>query len=206
MTKKLYIATPSYEGRVNVDYLYSFAETIHLLKLSQIDVEYQVRKSSTLLPCERNILFEAFYQSNATHMLCVDADIGWTPQDVVRMMNHDLDIVCATYRSRLNQNFVHVGSAEPKTTESGLMSVDYVGLGFVVISRSAIIKMRNKYPEYYYSQTNLGTFYKQGYAFCDTEIYQGVHWGEDYVFCRRARAAGNLIWLDKTIVLSHAGV
>ena len=203
--KKIYIATPSYEGKVNVDYLYSFAETIYLLKQSNVDVEYQVRKSSTLLPCERNILFEAFYQSGATHMLCVDADIGWNPADVGRMLDYNVDIVCATYRSRLNQNFVHVVSTCSESDKSGLITVDYVGMGFIMISRTAIEKMRNKYPEYYYSQTNLGTFYKQGYAFCDTELYQGMHWGEDYVFCRRARNAGNKIWLDKTIVLTHAG-
>ena len=203
--KSLYIATPSYEGKVNVDYLYSFSDTVNLLKESNIDVKYQVRKSGTLLPCERNILFEAFYQSNQTHMLCIDADIGWLASDVIKMMNYNLDIVCATYKSRQNQVYVHVETPNSEPNEYNLVKIDYIGLGFVLISREAINRMRNHYASLFYSQTNLGTFHKKGYAFCDTEVYQGIHWGEDYVFCRRARGAGNTIWLDKTIKLIHAG-
>lgn len=201
--KSLYIATPSYEGKVNIDYLYSFAETISLMRTLNIDVKSQVRKSGTLLPCERNILFEAFYQSGQTHMLCVDSDIGWVANDVPTMMKYNLDIVCGTYRSRQNNHYVHVESQNGISNQFGLVSLDYVGLGFMLLSRDSIIKMRNKYPEYYYSQTNLGTFHKKGYAFCDTEVFDGIHWGEDYVFCRRAREAGNDIWLDPNIKLIH---
>ena len=35
---------------------------------------------------------------------------------------------------------------------------------------------------------------------------EGEFWGEDYVFCRRARQAGFKIWIDPSIKLDHAGI
>ena len=44
-----------------------------------------------------------------------------------------------------------------------------------------------------------------GYCFFDTQVYEGEFWGEDFVFCRRAREAGIEIWVDPLIQFDHAG-
>jgi len=44
-------------------------------------------------------------------------------------------------------------------------------------------------------------------TFClvNTEVFEGEFWGEDYVFCRRAREAGIEIWIDPYIQFDHDG-
>ena len=201
----LFIATPSYMGQVTVDYCRSYADTVKQMSDQGWRVDAELRRSSTLLATERNILFEQFWQSHCDFMLCVDADMSWRPQAVTDLALHDLDIATAAYPSRHTGTRVHE-ETQPREHRQGLIKVQYTGLGFMLLQRRAIEKMRNHYPELYYSQTNLGRFYKQGYAFCDTEVWQGRHWGEDYVFCRRARNAGIDIWLDPQIKIQHMGM
>lgn len=204
----LFIGTPSYNGLVNVDYLMSFSNTINLLYQQNIPVTVEVRKSGTLLPAERNILFEKFYQSSASHMLCVDADTGWEANDVMKLLHKNKDIIAGAYISRHALD-VYVFNADPSNDklilEDGLIRLKHIGLGFMLVSRQAIIRMRNYFPQYKYTQQNIDLQIKTGYAFCDTEVRDGIHWGEDYTFCHRARQAGNEIWLDPNLRLNHNG-
>lgn len=197
----LFIATPSYRGEVTNDYCLSFAETVCDFRSRGWRVDSEIRTSSTLLATERNILFEKFYQLQSEWMLCVDADMGWSPDALRYLIDLDLDAVALSYASK------HTGGPVHEPQQYGdLIKIDYVGLGFLVLNRRAILRMREFYhPQLRYSQTNLGRFYKEGYAFCDTEVWQGRHWGEDWVFCRRLRAAGLDLWLDQTQRVRHLG-
>jgi hypothetical protein len=208
MNYSLFIATPSYEGKVTVPYLLSFADTLGYLKDKGIKTSFEIRKSSTLLPTERNILFENFYQSDATHMLCVDADMGWEAADVVSMLLKNKDIICGAYISR-HEHDLYVFqpySDDPKhmVSSNGLIRIKSIGMGFMLISRTAIQRMRDNLLQYKYEQPSIDLTTKKGYAFCDTEVRNGVHYGEDYTFCYRAELSGNEIWVDPTIKLNHA--
>jgi len=44
-----------------------------------------------------------------------------------------------------------------------------------------------------------------GFALFNCEIIDGEFWGEDYVFCIRARQAGFKVLVDPRIELNHAG-
>lgn len=208
MTYSLFIATPSYEGKVTVPYLLSFADTLGYLKGKGIKTFFEIRKSSTLLPTERNILFENFYQSDATHILCVDADIGWEAADVVSMLLKDKDIICGAYISRHEHDLYvfqpYSDDPSQMVSSNGLIRIKSIGMGFMLISRIAIQRMRDNLPQYKYEQPSIDLRTKKGYAFCDTEVRDGVHYGEDYTFCYRAELSGNKLWVDPTIKLNHA--
>lgn len=208
----IYIATPALSGSVHIPYAISLMETNELLKSKNIKVTNKVVKSSSLLVAERNRLVEAFWQSDATHMLCIDSDLGWPPQAVLEMLKQDKEFIVGVYPSRTGKSNDFVFRAQENSngsvkTDKHLIKADYVPAGFMLIARSAFVKMRETFPELYFEpkkKYDIGAPIS-GYCFFDTEIYDGEFWGEDYVFCRRARKSGVDIWIDPLIGFDHAG-
>lgn len=209
MMKKLMIATPAYSGNVNVQYCISFSQTVNVLSAHGIEVIPRISASGSLLVAERNKIIQAFWESDCTHILCVDADLGWPVQAVLAMLDANKDFVAGIYPARGDTKCFLF---RPFTDENGvivneghLLKMQYIPSGFMLISRNAIEKMRQKYPELYYEPKDKINNPEPGYCFFNTEIWEGEFWGEDFVFCRRAREAGIDIWVDPLIQFDHAG-
>lgn len=208
----IYIATPAMGGTVHIPYATSLMETNELLKSSGIEVTNKIVKSGSLLVAERNRLVEAFWQSGATHMLCIDSDLGWPAQAVLEMLKQEKEFIAGVYPARngKNDDFIFRAQENPNgsvKTEKHLIKADYIPAGFMLIARTAFAKMRETFPELYFEpkeKYDIGAPVS-GYCLFDTEVYDGEFWGEDYVFCRRARKAGVDIWIDPLIGFDHAG-
>jgi hypothetical protein len=83
--------------------------------------------------------------------------------------------------------------------------MQYIPAGFMLIAKSVITKMREKHPDLYYEPKDKRNNPEPGYCFFNTEVWEGEFWGEDFVFCRKAREAGVEIWVDPLIQFDHAG-
>lgn len=210
MKKSVMIATPAYSGMVNIPYCLSFAQTAEALHHHGIEVRPLIVTSGSLLVAERNRIVQTFWESDCTHLLCVDSDLGWPAQAVLAMLDADKEFVAGVYPARGDkQCFLF----RPITNDNGsivtdrhLLKMNYIPAGFMLISRSAIQKMRDKYPELYYEpKSKEEDNPPPGYCFFDTEVYEGEFWGEDFVFCRKARGAGVEIWVDPLVQFDHAG-
>lgn len=212
MKTKIMIATPAYSGTVTIPYTISFAETYNLLNKYGIEVQPLIVASGSLLVAERNKIVQAFWESDCTHLLCIDGDLGWPAQAVIAMLNTKKEFVAGVYPARGDKKeFIF----RPTKDDRGnfiqdkeykhLAQMEYIPAGFMLIARSAIQKMREKLPHLYYEPKDPRNNPEPGYAFFNTEIYQGEFWGEDFVFCRHARQAGVEIWVDPLIQFDHAG-
>ena len=80
--------------------------------------------------------------------------------------------------------------------------MEAVPAGFMLIKRNVIEKMMKDNPKDYYCPKDGGP---DGHALFNTEMIDGEFWGEDYVFCNKARKSGFDIWIDPYIQFSHAG-
>lgn len=84
--------------------------------------------------------------------------------------------------------------------------MNYIPAGFMMLSKIGIQKMRDHFPELYFEPKNKEVHNPDpGYCLFNTEVWEGEFWGEDFVFCRRAREAGVEIWVDPLIQFDHAG-
>lgn len=207
--KKIMIATPAYSGTVNIPYCLSFAQTVQTLNLHGVETVPHIPAAGSLLVAERNRIIQAFWESDCTHVLCIDSDLGWPAQAVLAMLDADKEFVAGVYPARGDQNCFLF---RPITNEDGtiiydrhLLKMNYIPAGFMLLSRGAIQKMRDKYPSLYYEPKSTDQSTGSGYCFFDTEVWEGEFWGEDFVFCRRAREAGIDIWVDPLIQFDHAG-
>ena len=128
------------------------------------------------------------------------------------MLKTGKEIVAGVYPARPKPNGVKGFMFRPVTQENGalvvenhLIKAEGVPAGFMLISRGALEKMRNNFPELYYGPKDERNQSESTYCLFNTELYDGEFWGEDYVFCRRALESGIEIWIDPLITFDHGG-
>lgn len=206
---KIFLATPAFDGKVHVQYAVSFAETFRLLAGYGIPILSRIVASGSLLVAERNRLLQAFWESDCTHILFIDSDLGWPAECVKSLLDKNEDFVAGCYPARVENCFLFrpVFNEDMSIVKSDkqLLEMEYVPAGFMLIRRNVIAKMREQFPELYFEPKHPDSAASRGFCFFNTEVWKGEFWGEDYYFCRKVREAGFRIWVDPVIEFDHAG-
>lgn len=209
--KKILISTPAYDQKVNVAYMLSILDTVRLLEIEGFEVHVQLPTQGALLVRSRNEILQRFMELECDYALLVDSDLGWDPDAVTRLIIADKEISGGVYPARDGKGYKFEAQTEEdgkiiRCPETQLLKMKYIPAGFMLIKRSAIEKMQNKYPELYYKPKNQFSEASEGYCLFNTEVWEGEFWGEDYVFCRRAKDAGIDIWVDPLIEFNHNNI
>ena len=223
---KLLIGTPCYNGTVTMQYLSSMLRLQHTLAREHIDFSLAMTGSESLITRARNYIVSQFLSGpQFTHLLFIDADIGFDETVVSRYLTADKDIVAGIYplkgldpeaiRSLAPGRSIatmldyatklHEGEVP---NADGFAKADYAATGFMLIRRNVLEEMAAKHPELKYEHS----FTKSGggshlYALFDTSLDrdQGLYFPEDYTFCNRWRAMGGEIWVDVRSKFTHVG-
>lgn len=204
---KIFIASPAFDGRVHIPFAISLAETTLLLASKNIPVIYQISASGSLLCAERNRLLRTFLETDCTHILCIDSDLGWPAQAILAMLDEDKDFISGVYPTRRDNKYLFRPVKQKNDAlimHKHLIKMDYIPAGFMLIKREVIEKMHIVHKDRYFKPKQGNE--PDGYALFHTEVYEGEFWGEDFIFCRLAREAGFEIWTDPLIEFDHAGV
>jgi hypothetical protein len=170
------LATPMYGGTCTGAYAQGVAELAEVAATAGIHVERSFVFGESLVTRARNHLVSLFLASDLTHLLFVDADIGFGAADALRVMADNvargpLDVSGATYaRKRIAWDQVaraaRAGVAEldlaagsivveplPGTTEIRIdapAEVSRLGTGFMVVPRTAFEAVAAAHPELAY--------------------------------------------------------
>lgn len=169
----IFIATPMYGGMATGTYTSSLMQTPIVLSQNGIGMYYAHMMNESLIPRARNKLAHDFLNSPATHLMWVDADIGFNPTDIVSMVEADKDIICGLYpKKEINWHRVakavmdgvpaeelknHVGSFVVNlVNEDDGRSVDPTqpmeiangGTGFMLVTREVFDTLAKTVPEY----------------------------------------------------------
>lgn len=206
------IAIPSNAGTPD----YSTAMSIATMQMEAAsrgwltDTVYRVKDS--MITRARNVLFTLFLQSECTDLMFIDDDIGCAPGSFLRLMDHPVDIVGGSYRSRRGDLEEFVLKPLPgdmlqlhPDQKTGLMEVEAVPTGFMRITRAAAVKMVEAYPSlYFFDSTAPGMRIHCLFDFAlDPDAH--MYWSEDYLFCKRWGAIGGKVWVDPFLELTHTG-
>lgn len=103
--RKLFIATPMYGGMCAGMYTKSTNDLSSLLMHYQVEGKFYYLFNESLITRARNYCVDEFMRSDCTHMIFIDADISFNPNDVITMMammdpddpECQYDILCAPY-------------------------------------------------------------------------------------------------------------
>jgi hypothetical protein len=104
---KIFIATPMFGGQANYMYMISLINLLTKLGQNGIASMFEIAANESLITKARNILVEGFIKSDATHMLFLDADLGFDPDDVIRMIQANKDLIGGQYaKKKINWDVV----------------------------------------------------------------------------------------------------
>ena len=207
--RKLMVAIPAYDGKLNIDS--AFALSNLAVRVQPLGVKLYLTHLSgcSLITKARNSLVADFLNSDADTLLFVDADVVVSADAILRLMalSTGKDVTAGIYPRRgmdrkffLDYYLDDRGALE--FDENGLMRVQRIGTGFMMIQRHVLETMIARHPEWAY-ENNVDN--RTDYAIFDLGLVNGQYYGEDYLFCDRATAEGFTIYLDPAISLPHVG-
>lgn len=84
--KKLFVATPMYGGQCAGMYARSIADLSALCTKYNIPLQIYYLFNESLITRARNYCVDEFLRSDATHLMFIDSDIGFNPQDVIALL------------------------------------------------------------------------------------------------------------------------
>jgi hypothetical protein len=84
--RKLFIATPMYGGQCAGMFARSIADLSALCTQYGIPLQFYFLFNESLITRARNYCCDEFMRSDAEHLMFIDSDIGFNPQDVIALM------------------------------------------------------------------------------------------------------------------------
>ena len=137
-------------------------------------------------------------------IIFIDHDVSWEPADMLKLIEADGDVVAGLYRFKYDDKIEYMGVLDddangfPKVRSDGCVKAERVPAGFLKVTRNAVNRFMQKYPELMYGEA------------CNPSIdlfnhgaHKGAWWGEDYAFSRNWTESGGEIWIVPNVTLTH---
>jgi len=196
---KLFIATPMYGGMAHGLYIKSCLDLQTTMTRYGIETKFSFLFNESLITRARNYLVDEFLRTDYTHMLFIDSDIHYSPQDIIALMALDKDIIGGPYpKKSINWNNVAETARkhpnlDPKELEnlvgeyvfnvvkgtaqfqvSEPLQVMEIGTGHMMIKRQVFEKLNQAFPMIRYKPDHVGQANFDGsryiHAYFDTVI------------------------------------
>jgi hypothetical protein len=227
----LFLATPCYGGLVNIYFLRSVLALQGACAEQGIGLHVELLDNDPLITRARARLAHRFLNHPAaTHMLSIDADIGFPPQNILRLLAAGRDLaggVCplkhidwdkvraaalAGQADLMGKSVGYVVRFIPTPdnsvqVEDGFAHVSFVGTGVQLVRREALERICAAHPELTADLSDVEPGATRVCMVFDTlvEAATGQHLSEDYAFCQRWRDLGGEIWADVESRYMHVG-
>ncbi len=230
----IFVATPVHSD-VSIHYTQSLLEFQRYCYEKRIGVTFQLFKSS-LVTQGRNLSVGGFMESKHTHLLFIDSDIDFEAKSIQAMIDKDKDVISVPYPmktfnwDKMFANFkdgkiknpielamngntypMRLPNEDNFNIENGCIEVSHSPTGCMLIKRSVIEKMIEKYPEMRISQPTIinGKPVEKPflYNFFDTMFNPVDHtyMGEDFAFCKRWKDIGGKCHAIIDQLITHVG-
>jgi hypothetical protein len=227
----IFVATPCFGGMVSQCFMQSVIALLQYAAGAGFDAMLAMLGHDSLITRSRNTLVAQFLNTpQATHLMFIDADIGFEPAHIHRLLAHDQDVVGGMYPLKVidwgREAMKHLNGGESLRTSpllyvgtpcsgaelersGGFVTGVYCGAGFMLIRRAALERMIAAYPQTRYRNIHAHTNARGAVSYalfdCFIDPDTGTYLSEDYGFCHRWRAIGGKIWLDTEGILNHVG-
>lgn len=170
------VGTPCYGGLLTHAYLHSILKLTAYAAAHGIRVTVWTAAHDSLVTRSRNNIVASFLDwPEATHLMFVDADTGFEPEQIGRMLAFGQEVVAGMYPvknidwaaaarrgalsgsltvEQLREAGLHfVGVPCPpaeREERDGFVTAEYAGTGFMLVRRSAFERMIAAHPETHY--------------------------------------------------------
>lgn len=205
--------------------------TVHsilcLINSAVVLAKIQLNGDDASVGMARDALTAQFLKSDCTHLLFVDSDLIFTPQDVERIASHDVPVVGGLYPIKSEGPLKWCGNTFPEaavphsaipaprlhgeqpTAPNGLQRVRYLGTGFLCIAREVIERIIDEdraeieYTHDIPPHETRWNFWRMGVR--PTDDARRRFLTEDWFFCQRCLELGIPVYADTKVRLRHIG-
>jgi hypothetical protein len=208
-TTKVHISMPCYGGMLTESTFMSFIKWANTARQLGIDWTLETMVNESLISRARNTLTAKFLDMpEATHLMFIDADIGWEPWHLLVLLNRNVDVIGGLYPMKtLPVKWVVNGFEGAEEGTEGLQEVSKAGTGFLLMKK-AVFTTCAAHPAVKQYKNDIGLdarFDQHLKTFFDTAVRQNRYYSEDWTFCENFRDMGGRIWVDKRVLLRHSG-
>jgi hypothetical protein len=209
-TTRVHICMPCYGGMLTESTFMSYIKWSNVCRQLGLEWTMETMTNESLISRARNTLVAKFLNNpDSTHLMFVDADIGWEPWHLLVMLNAQKDVIGGLYPMKtLPVKWVVNGFEGAETSEDGnLQEVSKTGTGFMLVKRDVFDKL-NAHPAVKPFNNDIGLpkeLDKHLKTYYDTAVRENRYYSEDWTFCENWRDLGGKIWIDKRVLLKHTG-
>jgi hypothetical protein len=219
-------------GQISVLYAASLFKLQKMVRAySGFNLKVLFKDGDALITRARASLVSQFLDDPAaTHLLFIDADIGFEPEQVLRLIECGVDMCAAIYPiKRIDwdkvKSTIAAGRPDPAsaalkyvfevdnpnavTARDGFVRVRYAGTGFLMVRREALARMCAHYSQLKFKRDHsldAASTSDNRFALFECMIADDrTYLSEDFAFCKRWTDIGGEIWADVNSRLIHVG-
>ena len=209
-TTRVHICMPCYGGQLTESTFMSYIKWSNTARQLGLDWTVETMTNESLISRARNTLTAKFlHNKESTHLMFIDADIGWEPWHLLVMLDAQKDVIGGLYpmKSLPVKWCVNGLPGVVEDPNSSLVEVSKTGTGFLLIKRE-VFEKSDSHPAVRAFANDIGlpaelNQYMKTYF--DTAVREGRYYSEDWTFCENWRDLGGQVWVDKRVLLRHTG-
>ena len=205
---RVHICMPCYGGMLTESTFMSFIKWSNTCRQLGIDWTMETMTNESLISRARNTLVAKFLNNpQSTHLMFIDADIGWEPWHLLVLLNADKDVIGGLYPMKTMPVKWVVNGFDGAEQEGDLQEVSKTGTGFMLIKRHVFEKL-NRHPAVKQFKNDIGLppeLDPHMKTYFDTAVRENRYYSEDWTFCENWRDFGGKVWVDKRVLLRHTG-
>ncbi len=220
------VSTPMYGGLCCGGFSEALLGLQELLRKEGHAMDFAYITNESLVQRARNTLAWFFLEkTQGTHMMFIDADIEFNPEDVLKMINADKDLIGGVYPKkginwndikkalelnleepeRFSGNFVFRPiKSEEKVVFNEPLETDLIGTGFMLIKRNVFERLK-EYVGSYVSNNDTIDRHSVTYNFFQVPVENNELLSEDFFFCRAFRRIGGQVYSAPWANFVHNG-
>ena len=208
-TTRVHMCMPCYGGQLTEQTFMSYIKWANTARQLGIDWTVETMTNESLISRARNTLTAKFLNTEgSTHLMFIDADIGWEPWHLLVLLDSQKDVIGGLYPMKsLPIKWCVNGIPGREEGTDNLVEVSKTGTGFLLIKRDVFEKL-DAHPAVKPFANDIGLpvelnpFMK---TYFDTAVREGRYYSEDWTFCENWRDLGGEVWVDKRVLLRHTG-
>jgi hypothetical protein len=206
---KVVFATPSLAGPTS-PYIAALEASIPLIVEQGWEEGYVEEIGNPYISGARSKMTTKALEAKADVIVYLDYDVSWDPEDLLKLINTEGDVVAGTYRIKVDEEtYMGVLDCTPPDytltlRDDGCIKAYLVPAGFLKVTKAAIHRFMECFPSLCYRQEGIDGI--DSVDLFNHGAHNGTWWGEDYAFSRRCRECGIDVWLIPDLnIIHHSG-
>lgn len=199
--KRILIATPCLDQKVDAYFVHSLCESIKLGLKNDFDIRCIFLSNESILPMARNELFNLAYQDKYDTMVFIDDDEYWNAKALIEILKSEKEVITVPVVNKTDKKIdfnIWLSGNNEIDPKDGYIKVEKTGTGFLKLSQKVITELWESNTELLFRNKALRNI-------CEYTYSDGGFVGEDITLSNKIKELGYTIWCYPHHTVSHIG-